>query len=194
MLELSLLHKRMNMLNLKVLLLIIFFPLISAAQSVLYVTKEGKVNFTSDAPLEMIKASSNAIVGAVKSTDRSFAFSIPVKSFEGFNSSLQRTHFNENYLESDKYPKISFEGKIIEDINIAKDGTYSIRGKGKFTIHGVTQERIIPCKLVVDNGKLSVKSNFTVFLDDHNIKIPAVVNQKIAEEIMVSITVDLVVK
>jgi hypothetical protein len=182
------------MLNVKVLLLVVFLPLLCASQSILYVSKEGKVSFTSDAPLEMIKASSNAIVGAVKSTDRSFAFSVLVKSFEGFNSTLQRTHFNENYLESDKFPKITFEGKIIEDINLSKDGTYNIRGKGRFIIHGVSQERIIPCKLVVSNSKLTVTSNFTVFLDDHNIKIPAVVNQKIAEEIMVSITVELIVK
>ena len=164
------------------------------AQSVLYIANSSKVSFTSDAPLEMIKATSTSMVGAVKSADRSFAFSVQVKSFEGFNSSLQRTHFNENYLESDKYPKITFEGKIIEDINLGKDGTYNIRGKGKFTIHGVTQERIIPCKLKVENGKLTISSNFTVFLVDHNIKIPAVVNQKIAEEISTTINVELAVK
>lgn len=175
-------------------LLFLLFPLFSNSQGVLFYTNSGKVNFTSDAPLEMIKASSNSVAGAVKSTDRSFAFSVLVKSFEGFNSSLQRTHFNENYLESDKYPKITFEGKIIEDINLGKDGTYNIRGKGKFSVHGVTQERIIPCKLIVSNGKLTVSANFTVFLDDHNIKIPAIVNQKIAEEILVSINIEMVIK
>jgi polyisoprenoid-binding protein YceI len=178
-----------------ILFCLFLFPSLGFTQGgVLYVTNNGKVHFTSDAPLEMIKASSNVLAGAVKSSDKSFAFSVQVKSFEGFNSSLQRTHFNENYLESDKYPKITFEGKIIEDINLVKDGTYNIRGKGKFSIHGVTQERIIPCKLVVNNGNLSVSSNFTVFLDDHNIKIPAVVNQKIAEEIMVSINIEMAVR
>lgn len=169
-------------------------PCISIAQNVLYVTNNGSVSFTSDAPLEMIKASSSLMAGAVKSADKSFAFSVLVKSFEGFNSALQRTHFNENYLESDKYPKITFEGKIIEDINISKDGTYHIRGKGRFSVHGVTQERIIPCKLIVDNGKLFISSNFTVFLADHNIKIPAIVNQKIAEEISVTIKIEMTAK
>lgn len=175
------------------LLFILFFSSLGDAQ-VMYITSNGKVNFTSDAPLEMIKASSSTLAGAVKSSDRSFAFSVQVKSFEGFNSSLQRTHFNENYLESDKYPKITFEGKIIEDINLNLDGKYNVRGKGKFSVHGVTQERIIPCKLLVENGKLSISSSFTVFLDDHNIKIPAVVNQKIAEEIMVTINIDMTVR
>ncbi|NOU16160.1 MAG: YceI family protein [Bacteroidales bacterium] len=175
-------------------LLFLLFPLLGNSQGVLFYTNSGKVNFTSDAPLEVIKASSNSVAGAVKSSDRSFAFSVLVKSFEGFNSSLQRTHFNENYLESDKYPKITFEGKIIEDINLGKDGTYNIRGKGKFSVHGVTQERIIPCKIIVSNGKLSISANFTVFLDDHNIKIPAIVNQKIAEEILVSINIEMIIK
>lgn len=157
----------------------------------LYVTNNGSTNFTSDAPLEVIKASSKNVIGAIKASDKSFAFSVLVKSFEGFNSSLQRTHFNENYLESDKYPKITFEGKIIEDISLEKDGSYNIRGKGKFTVHGVSQERIIPCKLSVSNGMISITSNFSVFLADHNIKIPSVVNQKIAEEITVSVKVEL---
>lgn len=176
------------------LLIILLMPFFGEAQNVLYVTNNSKVNFTSDAPLEMIKAASNSLTGVVKSSDKSFAFSVQVKSFEGFNSSLQRTHFNENYLESDKYPKITFDGKIIEDINIGRDGSYNVRGKGRFTIHGITQERIIPCKLLVANGRLTITSSFTVFLDDHNIKIPSVVNQKIAEEISVSINIDMTVK
>lgn len=177
-----------------VVLSILFFSYTIVSSQTLYVTNNGSTNFTSDAPLEVIKASSKNVIGAIKASDKSFAFSVLVKSFEGFNSSLQRTHFNENYLESDKFPKITFEGKIIEDINLQKDGTYNIRGKGRFSVHGVTQERIIPCKLIISNEKLTVTSNFSVFLADHNIKIPSVVNQKIAEEITVSIKIEMVVK
>lgn len=183
-----------NIIRVKALVLLILLPSIGFTQNVLFITNSGSVSFTSDAPLEMIKASSGTIAGALKSSDKSFAFSVQVKSFEGFNSSLQRTHFNENYLESDKYPKITFEGRIIEDINIEKTGTYNIRGKGRLTIHGIQQERIIPCKLTIEKGKLSVSSKFTVFLVDHNIKIPSVVNQKIAEEISVTINIEMVVK
>lgn len=177
-----------------IILLITLLYYITGLSQSFYVTNNGSTNFTSDAPLEVIKASSKNIIGALKTTDRSFAFSVLVKSFEGFNSSLQRTHFNENYLESDKYPKITFEGKIIEDINLLKEGTYNVRGKGRFAIHGVIQERIIPCKLIISNEKIIVTSNFSVFLTDHNIKIPSVVNQKIAEEITVSIKIEMVVK
>jgi len=178
------------MLRAIVLTIVLLYQTIAFSQS-LYITSNGSTSFTSDAPLEVIKASSKSIIGALKSTDKSFAFSVLVKSFEGFNSSLQRTHFNENYLESDKYPKITFEGKIIEDISLVKDGTYNIRGKGKFTVHGVSQERIIPCKITISNGAISISSNFSVFLADHNIKIPSVVNQKIAEEITVTVKIEL---
>lgn len=181
------------MLKTIILSIALLFRLVGFSQS-LYVTNNGSTSFTSDAPLEVIKASSKNVIGAIKSTDKSFAFSVLVKSFEGFNSSLQRTHFNENYLESEKYPKITFEGKIIEDINLLKEGTYNIRGKGRFSVHGIIQERIIPCKLIVSNDKLLVTSNFSVFLADHNIKIPSVVNQKIAEEITVTIKIELIVK
>ncbi len=180
----------------KYIIVALFFllPKFGSSQGLLYYSSTGKVDFTSDAPLELIKASSGVLTGALKTSDRSFAFTVLVKSFEGFNSSLQRTHFNENYLESDKFPKITFEGKVIEDVDLQKDGTYNVRGKGKFTVHGVSQERIIPCKLVISNGKVSISSSYTVFLDDHNIKIPAVVNQKIAEEIAVNIKIDLSIK
>ena len=96
-------NKKYKLFRAKALLIFLLIPLIGNAQNILYVTNNGSVNFTSNAPLEMIKASSSSMVGAVKSADKSFAFSIQVKSFEGFNSTLQRTHFNENYLESDKY-------------------------------------------------------------------------------------------
>jgi hypothetical protein len=130
----------------------------------------------------------------LKITDRTFAFSIPLTSFEGFNSSLQRTHFNENYVESNKYPNATFEGKIIEEIDFSVPGKYEIRGKGKFNIHGVEQVRIIKCLLTVQNEKITITSKFSVMLADHNIKIPSVVKQKITEEVAVEINTSLIPK
>ena len=177
----------------RILLIALVFSIITKlyAQD-LYVASKGSVDFTSDAPLELIEASSDQLSGLLKVTDRSFAFRVPMKSFEGFNSSLQQTHFNENYMESTKYPHTIFEGKIIEEIDFNTPGTYNVRGKGSFTSHGVKQERIIKCKLVISPGKIKVSSEFTVLLDDHNIKIPSVVSQKIAEEILVNVNFELV--
>ncbi len=178
-----------------IVLLLLVLPLIkySLGQD-LYITSKGNVEFTSDAPLELIEAASDQLNGILKISDRSFVFRVPMKSFEGFNSSLQQTHFNENYLESAKYPHTIFEGKIIEEIDFNTPGTHNIRGKGSFTCHGVKRERIIKCKVIIDQNKILVSSEFTVFLEEHNIKIPSVVSQKIAEEIIVSVDLELVPK
>ncbi len=162
-------------------------------QNVWMVTKS-IVHFTSDAPLEMIQAESSGLQGALRTDDRSFVFRSPMNTYDGFNSSMQKTHFNSNYLETAKFPFTIFEGKIIEEIDFKKPGTYQVRGKGKFICHGLEQERIIKCKIEVQNDKIVISSEFTVLLDDHNIKIPSVVNQKIAEEIQVKLEVVLTPK
>lgn len=172
-------------------ILFLIMVLNSNSQTI-YKISEGNVEFTSDAPLELIEAESDEIVGLLNLDDRSFAFRVPMRSFEGFNSALQRTHFNENYLESTKFPFTIFSGKVIEEIDFYTPGTHSVRGKGSFTCHGIKQERIVKCKLRISPNKIVVESDFTVLLDDHNIKIPSVVSQKIAEEIVVHIKFTLV--
>jgi hypothetical protein len=177
----------------------IFITLLTAsfancfAQNV-YMVSTSKIHFTSDAPLEMIEATSTQLQGALKTDDRSFVFRSPMNTFEGFNSALQKTHFNTNYLETSKFPHTLFEGKIIEEIDFKKPGVYQVRGKGRFTCHGVEQERIIKCTVKVSSNQIEVSSDFTVLLDDHNITIPSVVNQKIAEEILVKLELVLVPK
>jgi hypothetical protein len=158
----------------------------------IFTCRDGKVSFLSDAPLEVIKASSQGLSGVLNISDRSFSFLVSTKSFEGFNSSLQRTHFNEDYMESDVYPNSTFKGKIIEETDLTVPGTYQIRAKGKMNVHGVENDRIIKCTLVVSENKIDVKANFTVFLEDHNISIPSIVNQKIAEEIKLDVNLTLI--
>jgi len=152
-----------------------------------YKTSSGKINFRSEAPLELIKASSDDLVGAIDSAKKNYSFKVAISSFEGFNSRTQREHFNENYMQTEQYPDASFKGKIIEDVDLSKDGTYSVRAKGMLNIHGVEQERIIKSDLTIKNGTISIKSTFTVLLNDHNIPIPKVVYQKLANEIKVEV-------
>jgi YceI-like domain len=165
-----------------------YFTLTISAQNI-FIGSGGTIEFTSDAPLELIEASSESLAGAINIEDRSFLFNIPMNTFEGFNSKLQQTHFNENYIESHKFPKATFEGKIIEEIDFSKPGTYDVRGKGLFSIHGIEDNRIIRCKMTVKPNLIEIKSSFTVFIEDHDISIPSVVNQKIAEEIEVNIEI-----
>lgn len=150
-----------------------------------YQVKQGSISFNSDAPNEIIKASSKKLLGIINTDKKQFAFKAEVSSFEGFNSPLQKEHFNENYMESGLYPEISFSGKIIEDVNLATDGKYTIRAKGKLTIHGVSRDRIIYATAVVKNQMIDITSEFTVSLADHDIKIPRVVNDKLATEVFI---------
>ena len=167
-------------------ILLIFFTICTLnAQDNLYFTDKGTIDFTSDAPLEVIKAASGKLAGILKLDDRTFSFSIPMSSFEGFNSALQRTHFNENYLETEKYPKATFNGKIIEEVDFSQEGDIRVRAKGKMMIHGVEQDRIIRCTLTISKNEISISSGFTVLLEDHDITIPSIVQQKIAEEVEV---------
>lgn len=169
----------------------VFLLLSVQAQAQIFSITKGKVDFRSDAPLELITASSKDLKGKIDVEKRQFAFSVKMNSFMGFNSPLQREHFNENYVESDVFPDASFAGKIIEEVNLAADGTYEIRAKGKFTIHGVTQDRIIKSTVVVKNGMIRLDAAFTVLLADHNIPVPKVVHEKLASEIKVNVTAEL---
>lgn len=159
-----------------------------AQESELFVINSGKVQFKSDAPLELIEASSSELKGLIDFSKATFAFSIPVNSFEGFNSKLQQEHFNENYMETPTYPRATFSGKLIETPDITQDGEYLVRVKGKLSVHGVEKERIIQSKLNVKNGKITISSDFSILLHDHNIEIPKVVKHKIAETIFVTIS------
>lgn len=154
----------------------------------------GKIIFSSDAPLELITAASNELKGLIETEKKQFAFSVKIRSFKGFNSGFQKEHFNENYLESDKYPDATFSGKIIEDVDFAKNQVLSVRAKGKLTVHGVSKERIIKSDMTIKNGAIHIKSNFTVLLADHNIPIPKVVHEKLASEIKVEVNSELKVR
>lgn len=148
-----------------------------------------KVGFVSDAPLERIAAELTTAQGVIDIGGRAFAVRIPVADMEGFNSPLQREHFNENYLRTDRFPFATFEGRIIESVDLRVPGTHRVRTKGRFNLHGVERERIIECDLVVVSDGIRVTSLFPVRLEDHEIRIPRVVQQKIAPEVQV--TVDL---
>lgn len=163
----------------------------SQVKSKIYTCNNGQADFLSEAPLEIIRASSRNLAGAINISDRSFSFLIPIRTFDGFNSNLQKTHFNEDYMESETYPNSTFKGKIIEEVDLSVPGEYKIRAKGKMYIHGVENDRIVRCDLEVSENKIVAKANFTAFLADHDISIPSILNQKIAEEIKVVISFTL---
>lgn len=156
-------------------------------QRVLYAVQKSDVRFVSDAPLERIAASSRSASGILDIKTRDFVVRIPMRSFAGFNSPAQSEHFQENYVESRSWPSALFEGRIIENVDLFSPGTYAVRAKGKFTMHGVPRERIIPCDLIVTTTGLRVTGRFDVALAEHGIRVPRVVQQKLAANAQVNV-------
>ena len=152
-----------------------------------YQCTNGTVTLKSVATLERIQAKSHKLRGVIDTENQQFAWTVDIRSLEGFNSPLQREHFNENYMESNRFPKASFTGRIIEKVDFDAPGVQLLRAKGKLALHGIEQERIIKCSLENKAGKLYISSSFTVAVAEHNIEIPRIVHQKIAEEIQVTV-------
>ncbi|MBX2904857.1 MAG: YceI family protein [Taibaiella sp.] len=180
-------------LHLITLLLLMFLPVFlgNAQVSSIYEVSSGSIGFRSVAPKELISAASDKLKGVMDVQKRTFAFKISMASFLGFNSQLQREHFNENYLETSVFPEAVYKGKILDEVDLLKDGVYSVRTRGKLSVHGVETERVLAAEVTVHNREIEISSEFTVALSDHNIKIPRVVFEKLASEIKVKLTASL---
>lgn len=155
-----------------------------------YVTDISEVHFFSSTPVEDIEAENSALKGVIDTETNDFSFRIPIKSFV-FEKALMQEHFNENYMESDKYPNAAFKGNIRGDYSLVENGIYAVEAIGTFEIHGVSQERSIPATIVVENGFPSIQCSFQVALVDHKIKVPKIVFYNIAEKIDVKVDAGL---
>lgn len=176
----------------KTLIVVLLFSAWQLSWSQNFTTEAGQVKFTSNAPLEDINAASSKLRGVINAADQRFAFSVDVVSFEGFNSALQREHFAENYLEAAKFPEATFSGKIIESVDFTKPQSMNVRAKGILEIHGVKVERIIPVKIAISASLVvTITTSFNVAVADHDIAIPKIVNQKIAENIAITVSAEL---
>jgi hypothetical protein len=158
------------------------------SQSGLQTTKNGQISFFSKTPLENIDAVNNEVSSILNTQTGDLVYAVLIKGFH-FQRALMEEHFNENYMESSKIPKSTFKGKInnLAAVDFRKDGTYAVTADGDLTIHGVTKKLSIPGTIVVKSGKIQVLSKFKIKAKDYNIKIPAVVANKIAETIDVSV-------
>lgn len=170
--------------------LLITLTLFSAAvvQAQIYVGIDGKteVSLYSHTAMEDISAKSTTAKPVLKAETGGFAVQVGIKGFE-FKSGLMQTHFNENYMESDKYSHAKFVGTINEKVDYTKDGVNKITMTGKFEVHGVTQDRTIPATLTVKGDEITVDAVFNVAMKDHNIKIPEAVGNKFTEAMQVTV-------
>jgi len=168
--------------------LFVFFASQADAQSK-YLTRNAKVTFLSDAPLEKIEAINTQGTSIFVAPTGQFECAILMKAFE-FEKALMMEHFNENYVESDKYPKAVFKGLITDmaSVDLTKPGSYPVTFKGTMDLHGVKKEITGKGTMEVKDGKVRARSSFSLPLADYKIEIPALVKDKVAKE--VNITVD----
>lgn len=157
-----------------------------------YFTKTGRIEFSSKAPLEDIDAVNKSVTAVLDAKSGALQFSVLMKGFE-FDKALMQEHFNENYIESDKYPKADFKGTITNnnDIDYSKPGTYTANVNGKLTIRGVTKDVQTTGTIKVEGENLATTSAFNILLSDYNIKIPAVVKDKINNNVKISVNTKL---
>ncbi len=176
-----------------VLLTLSFFLFCSAsvAQDKFY-TKNARVDFFSETPLEDIEARNSSAVSVLDTKTGTLQFSLLMKGFEFKNEEMQE-HFNDDYVESDKFPKAEFKGQLINNsaVNYKKPGTYNVQVKGLLTIHGVTKEVQTNGTVKVDNDNLKTNSVFNIALADYGIKIPKLVSDKIAKTLKITIDAKL---
>lgn len=153
-----------------------------------YMTKNGFVGFFSHTAMEDIKGDNNQVAAVLDISSGEIVFQALIKSFH-FDRALMEEHFNENYMESDKFPKSSFKGKItnLSAVNFAKNGIYDVTIDGDLTIRDATNKISTTGKIEVQNGELIATSKFKISPEDYKINIPGLVRDKINKEMEVSV-------
>ncbi|MBK6902435.1 MAG: YceI family protein [Saprospirales bacterium] len=171
-------------------ILILFFANTVNAQEK-YFTRSGAISFNAEGALddvEEIRANTNTATCVIDAATGQMEWAVLMKSFQ-FKNALMQEHFNENYVESSKYPKASFKG-IIENplaVNWGKDGSYPVTVKGQMTLHGVVKEITSAGVVTVSKGIITAASDVTLMLGDYDIEIPALVGNKVSKEVKVRV-------
>ncbi len=156
-----------------------------------YITQTGNIRFFSKTPVEHIEAFNNQVSGVLNTDNGEMAFSLLMKAFN-FEKALMQEHFNEKYVESSKYPKATFKGKIVNfNKNSITDKPLTVNVKGVLTMHGVSKDIEVKGSLQKANkGNISGKSVFTVNLKDFNIKVPSAVRKNIDDNIEINVNMN----
>ncbi len=176
----------------RIFIRILFFTFLTNscfAQARLY-TKAGNISFFSKTAIENIQAYNNKVLSVWEIASGKIEFAVLMKGFE-FEKALMQEHFNEDYVESDKYPKATFKG-IVENsntISFSSDKAYTVKVNGALTLHGITKQISILATIKVNKGAVSASSNFSLLLSDYNIKIPSLVADNINKKIDITINI-----
>ena len=167
------------------LLLSTAFFLVAHAQT--FMTREGHAHFFSSTSIENIEADNQQLSGLLDASTGDFAFQVQMRSFH-FEKALMEEHFNESYVESEKYPKASFQGSIESWESVKPNGeSFDVVAIGDFDIHGIAKTYRIEGRMKYDNSIWHLNADFEVTLADHNIQIPPVVRDNISPVIAIDV-------
>jgi len=150
-----------------------------------FVSEKSFISFFSDAAIEDISAENKKATSIFNAGTSEIVFSVPMKDFK-FAKTLMQEHFNEKYMESEKYPKATFQGKFV-NFNAQTSGTQEVKAQGKLTIHGVTRDIDIPGTVENSDKNIVMKSKFFIVLEDYKITRPQLLWQNIAEQVEVTV-------
>lgn len=166
--------------------LLLFFHFSQQGQE-LYTCKNARISIYSHALIEDISAVSSSSLSVFNATTGELDFSVPIPSLV-FEKAFMQQHFNSDYMESDRFPKAIFKGKILEHIDVTKDGFYAVNVEGELTVHGISQKRTVQGNITIKNGIISMSSEFIVKCADHHIDIPQILFYHIAENIKINVS------
>jgi len=159
-----------------------------------YYTKNGQINFDATSPSspEKIEGVNRSATCVVDAKTGNMQFAALMKGF-AFERALMEEHFNENYVESDKFPKAEFKGELkdIDKVDFTKDGTHTVKVKGKLTMHGESKEIETDAKINIQNGKIKATTELKVLLSDYKVSIPGLVADKVSKTAKISIACSL---
>lgn len=163
----------------------LFFLCSIPALAQVYICKDAHITFFSSAPIEDIKGESTTAVSALNIKTRSIYFKVLIRSFK-FENGLMQEHFNEDYLESAKYPYAEFKGKITDSVNLSKPGIYPVTVQGDLTIHNITKSYTIKGKIEVKEGQIFSDAVFDLKPSDHHIQIPILLSRELAKTVQIT--------
>jgi hypothetical protein len=177
----------------KITFLLLFLTTLGGFSQGLYKATDGDITFFSETPMENIEAVNKQVKALINTTNGGVAFIATNVGFH-FEKPLMEEHFNENYMESDKYKVSMFKGSIVEKIDYTKNGKFRVSVKGVLSVHGVDQDRVILGELIILDGKITIKSEFDIKLEDHKIDIPKLVIKNIAETVKTTVNLNFELK
>jgi polyisoprenoid-binding protein YceI len=153
-----------------------------------YFTKAGTIYFNASGDMEVIEATNKTVTSVMDIKTGAIQFAVLMKAFQ-FEKALMEEHFNENYVESSKFPKTEFKGEIInnKDINYGKDGSYPAKVKGKLSLHGITRDVEADGTISIKGGKVQAQSEFVILLSDFDIEIPSLVKDKVSKSAKIKV-------